>query len=342
MEEQRHSSSEPEPDFAVALARLQKRLWWERGAFATVLVGVFGLWSYPTLFPGVWAISVQGKPLVAMRDRQAVQAVVQQVKQTYTGNPSGAAFGREVRIVRANPARVEITDAQTATEKLDAAWKSHADQAILYVDGNAVVSLPSEKEATQALERVKADLSGELENLTVAPTFKEKVEVRLEPTAEDISADEETAVALLEGKEVEGDGSHTVAAGQNGWSIARQHHLTLQELKQLNPGANLQRLRVGQQLKVTGTAQPLLTVIAEGQKTEEVPVPFETHLRSAPGMYLGKTLQVRAGQPGRARVTARVRCENGKVVERTILERQVLDPPQTKMVAVGTKPRPKH
>jgi LysM repeat protein len=342
LEEQRHSSSEPEPDFAATLARLKKRLWWERGAFATVLVGVLGIWSYPTLFPGVWAISVQGRPLVAMRDRQAVQAVVQQVKQTYAANPSGTAFSREVRIVRANPAQVEITDAQTASEKLDAAWKQHADQAILYVDGNAVVSLPSEKEATQALERVKADLSGGLENLTAAPTFKEKVEVRLEPTTEDISADEETAVALLEGKEVEGDGSHHVASGQNAWAIARQHQLSLQELKQLNPGANLQRLRVGQQLKVNGAAQPLLTVIVEGSKTEEVPVPFETRMRSAPGMYLGKTLQVQAGQPGKARVTAHLRCENGKVVERTVLERQLLDKPQTKVVAVGTKPRPKH
>lgn len=341
MEEQPHSSRGPEPDFAATLARLRRRLWWERGAFATVLVGVLGLWSYPTLFPGVWAISVQGRPLVAMRDRQAVEAVVQQVERTYAANPSGAAFGRQVRILRANPAQVEITDAQTATEKLDAIWKQHADQAILYVDGNAVVALPSQQEATQALERVKADLAGGLEDLSVAPTFKEQVEVRLEPTTEDISADEETAVALLEGKEVEGDGSHLVASGQNAWSIARQHDLSLQELKQLNPGANLQRLKVGQQLKVTGTAQPLVTVVAEGRKTEEVAVPFKIHMRSAPGMYLGKTLQVKPGRPGKARVTARVRCENGKVVERTVLERQLLDQPQTKVVAVGTKPRPK-
>lgn len=341
MEEHPYSPNELEPDLRSTLKRLQRRIWWERGAFALVLSGVAVGWCYSTLFPGVWAISVQGRPLVAMRDRQAVQAVIQQVKQTYAGNPSGATFGKEVRIIQANPAHVEITDTQTAAEKLDAVWKQHADQAVLYVDGNAVVALKSEDAAKRVLERVKADLSTGLGKLSAAPEFKEKVEIRLEPTTEDISADDETAIALLEGKEAEGDGTHVVKPGQTAWSIARQHNLSLGDLKRLNPSIDLHRLRVEQRLVVAGVGQPVVTVMAEGEKVEEVRVPFKTQLRSAPGMYLGKTLQVRAGIPGKARVVARVRCENSQVVERTELERQVLQKPLDKLVAVGTKPRPR-
>jgi LysM repeat protein len=321
---------------------LKRRLWWERAAFLLIFLSLSVAWGYPLLFPGVWAISVQGRPLVAMRDRRSVQEIVQQVSRTYAGNPSGASFGREVRITRADPERVEITDAQTATEKLDAVWKQHADQAVLYVDGNAVVSLASEETAKRVLERVKGDLSVGLEELSAAPEFKEQVEIRLETTTEDISADEETAVALLEGKEVEGDGSHTVEPGQSAWSIARQHDLSLAALRELNPGISLNRIKIGQRLNVTGSAQPLITVVAEGRKTEEVSVPFETHLRSAPTMYLGKTVQIQGGVPGKARVVARVRCENGKIVDRTELERQQLRAPRTRVVAVGTKPRPRH
>ena len=340
MEDQPQSSNKPITDIEAAFARLKRRLWWERGVFLSILLGTVGFWTYPILFPGVWAISVQGQPLVAMRDRRSVQAVVQHVQQSYTSNPSGASFGKEVRITRANPAQVEITDAQTASEKLDAVWKQHADQAVIYIDGNAAVSLATQEEAARVLEQVKADLSGGLADLSAAPEFKEKVEVRLEPTTEDISADEETAVALLEGKETEEESSHVVESGQSAWSIARQHQLSLDELKQLNPSASLHRLRVGQKLTVAGVAEPLVTVVSEGKKTEETPVAFETELRSSPGMYLGKTIQVQAGQPGRARVTARVQCENGKVVERTELERQLLDKPRNRVVAVGTKPRP--
>lgn len=342
MEEHPYSPGEVDADLRSTLRQLQRRIWWERGAFAVVLSGVALAWCYSTLFPGVWAISVQGRPLVAMRDRQAVQAVIQQVKQTYAGNPSGATFGKEVRIIRANPSHVEITDTQTAAEKLDAVWKQHADQAVLYVDGNAVVALNSEDAAKRVLERVKADLSAGLEKLSAAPEFKETIEVRLEPITEDISADEGTAIALLEGKEAEGDGTHVVKPGQTAWSIAQQHDLSLEELKRLNPSINLHRLRVEQSLVVAGVGQPLVTVMSEGEMVEEVLVPFKTQLRSAPGMYLGKTIQVRAGKPGKARVAARVHCENGKVVERTELDRQILQKPQDKLVAVGTKPRPRN
>lgn len=322
------------------IAALRRRLWIERAVFAAVLLGLAGAWLWPSLFPGVWAIYVQGKPLVAMRDRQAVQAVVQQVQQTHAGNPTGSAFAREVRIGRADPARVEITDSRTASEKLDAAWRQHSDQAIVYIDGTAVVSLKSPEEAKTVLERVKAELSAEVGELQAEPEFKEKVEVRVEPTPEDILADADTAVALLKGDDTTEDGVHVVAAGQNGWSIARQHDLTLEELKQRNPDVDLTRLRVGQQLAVSEQAAPLVTVVAEGRKTELEPLSYETELRSTPNMYLGKRLLAQPGKPGLVRVIYRVRCENGEVVERSPIERQVLETPKKKVVVLGVKPRP--
>lgn len=322
------------------IARLQRRLWIERAVFALTVVVMLGAWVYPTLFPGVWAIYVQGKPLVAMRDRREIGKVLDKVKQLYGGSPSGTGFASEVRVGRADPASVSITDPETAVEKLDAVWKLHADQALIYVDGAAVVALPTEQDARAALERVKADLSTEVGELQVAPEFKQKVEVRVEPTTEDISADVETAVALLEGKDSEGSGVHRVESGQNAWSIARQHELSLSELKQLNPDANLNRLHIGQELTVAGMTEPLVTVAAEGRNSAEELIGFRTELRSSPNLYLGKRLLLRAGKPGKARVSYRVRCENGKVVEREELERQIIAQPETKVVVLGLKARP--
>jgi LysM repeat protein len=330
-----------ETDTQHVIVRLQRRLWIERGVFAATVLAILVAWAYPTLFPGVWAIYVQGRPLVAMRDRQEASSVLDRVKQQYVGSPSGAGFAKEVRLGRANPASVAITDQETAVEKLDAVWKLHADQALIYVDGEAVVALPTKEDAGAVLERVKADLSTEVGELQVAPEFKQKVEIRVEPTTEDISADVETAVALLEGKDSDGTGVHRVEAGQNAWSIARQHELSLEELKQLNPDARLNRLRIGQELNVAGITEPLVTVTAEGKSSVEELISYRTELRSSPNLYLGKRLQLRAGKPGRARVTYRVRCENGKVVEREEQERQVIAQPETKVVVLGLKARPK-
>lgn len=335
--EQRMSES---PALAAVVARLQRRLWIERGIFTLVLLALAAVWLYPTLFPGVWAIYVQGRPVVAMRDRAAVQAVVDRVKEEYSDTPSVAKFGSIVRIGHANPSTVTITDEQSAVERLEDAWRQHMDQALIYIDGTAAVALPTEEEAKTVLERVKADLSAAVGELQVAPTFSEQVEIRVEPTTEDISADVETAVALLEGKDTTGSGVHRVGPGENGWSIAGKYELRLEELKKLNPGVNLNRLRVGQELRVSAAAEPLVTVVAEGQITREEPISFDTELRSSPEMYLGKRLLIREGKPGKARVTYRVKCENGKITEREELARTVIAPPQTKVVVLGIKSRP--
>jgi len=334
-------SGAPAASAESVIAGLRRRLWIERGVFGATLAALLIAWLYPTLFPAVWAIYVEDRPLVAMRDRQDAVAALNRVRQQYGASGSGADFARKIRVARANPASVSITDQETAVEKLDAAWKLHADQALIFIDDTAVVALPSEQEARDVLERVKADLSTAVGELQMAPEFKQKVEVRMEPTAEDISADVETAVALLEGKDAEGSGVHRVESGQNAWSIARQHDLSLAELKQLNPAANLKRLHIGQELSVTGVSEPLVTVSAEGRTSAEEPIGFRTELRSSPNLYLGKRILLRAGKPGRARVSYRVKCENGKIVEREELSREVVSEPQTKVVVLGLKSRPR-
>jgi LysM repeat protein len=337
---------EQQPDAATmdaeaqsTIDQLRRRLWIERGLFSAVIAVLAFAWIYPSLFPGVWAVYVQGKPVVAMRDRQSVGSVVDQVKEQFAGNAGAVRFAREVKIARADPAKVEITDQQSAFEKLEAVWKQNADQAIIYIEGTAVVAVPTEEDAKTVLDRVRADLSASVGDLQVAPEFKQAVEVRVESTTEDILADVDTAVALLEGKDAEGAGVHRVVSGDNGWSVARQYDLSLEELWKLNPGVNLNRLHIGQELKVVGVEEPLVTVSAEGRMTAEEPISFRTEIRSSPEMFLGKRLLLQEGKAGKSRVTYRVRSENGKVLEKEELSREEVSPPQSKIVVLGVRPR---
>src|ERR1051325_10808917 len=79
----------PRPDPAVA--RLRRRLWVERGLFSLALVTVSGSWLGSALFPSVWAVYVDGRPVVAMRDRKAVQELLQRIRTGQSGSP-GAQF----------------------------------------------------------------------------------------------------------------------------------------------------------------------------------------------------------------------------------------------------------
>src|SRR4051812_23846042 len=114
------------------LQRLRRRLWVERGLFVGALGAVTCGWLSPVLFPSVWAVYVQGKPVVAMRDRSDIEAVIEQVKREQAGTTAGVEFVQRVRVGRAVPARVTITDARTAAERLQGAVKLRAQRAVIY------------------------------------------------------------------------------------------------------------------------------------------------------------------------------------------------------------------
>lgn len=317
--------------------RLRRRLWIERGVFLLVLLGLGLAWLYPLVFPSVWAVYVNNRPVVALRDRSAVEGLLQAAKQEAGGD---AAFVQQVRVDRAAPSQVEITDAATAAEKLDEVLKLRAERAVIYVDGLPVVALPDQASADEVLYRVKAALAKDVQELEVPPRFREAVEVRMETAEQDVWGDVETAFALLCGEGGEETRKHTVASGQTASAIAAHYDLSLAKLKQANPGVNLARLKVGQSLSLGAESAPLVTVITEGEETQTVTLSYKTQIRKSPQMYQGKRLLKQAGRPGRQQVTYKIRRENGVVVDRSLVGRKTLTAPRTKIVVHGVKPRP--
>lgn len=272
-----------------SLRRLRRRLWWERGFFTLALLGVAGAWAYTLLFPSVWAVYVDGRPLVAMRDRKAILAVLEGVKARGGVDPTTVTFVQPVRVARADPARVEIVDAGTASARLEQTLERRAPRAVLFIDGIAAAALPAERDAREALSRVQAALAGPLDTIDAPPRFRERVEIRTEPAPEELWMDVPEAVELLEGD---------------------------------------------------GDSAPLVTVITEGRTRQWATIPCPTVERPAPTMYVGKRIVKQAGRPGKARLTLRVRCENGRVVNREVIRRETVQAPQPRIVVYGAKPRP--
>jgi LysM repeat protein len=319
--------------------RLSRRLWMERILFVFVLTGGAGAWAYPALFPSVWAAYVDGKPVVAMRERAAIQTAVEQVKREEAEATPAATFTQRVRIDRADPRRVTLADARTAVERLKSALQVCGPRGVIYVDDLSVAALPDAAQANAVLEQVKASFAARLDELDGPPSFKEKVEVRQEPAEQEAWADEETALALLRGENGDGN-AHTVAAGESAWTIARKYQKSLEELKKLNPGVNLDLIHDGQTLTVGAAEPPLVTVVTEGRLTRTRATPYRTLIRHTPDMYLGKQFAGQIGRPGQEKLVSRVRCENGEVVREEVLSRTVLSKPRDRVVWAGSKPRP--
>ncbi len=321
------------------IRRLRRRLWMERCGFTLALVAVAGAWLSPTLFPRVWAVYVDGKPILALKDRKTLDGLLEQARAE-AGDES-AAFTQQVQVARAHPRDVEVTDAQTARERLAEVLQLRAERAVIYVDGVAAVALPDEASASEVLDRVKAAFAGDTGQLERAPTFKEAIEVRVEGAGQDLWAEPDTAVALLKGEGGEPTRRHTVRRGETLSEIAARHASSVETLRQLNPGLKPSRLRPGDTLLLGAGSEPVVTVVTETRETRTVPISYATQVRRSPAMYVGKRVLKQPGRPGLQQVTFRVRSENGIPVSRAVLQRKKLQSPRDKIVVLGGKPRPR-
>ena len=327
--------------YSDIVQKLRRRLWIERGLFALVLTGVLGAWLHPVLFPSVWAVYADDRPIVAMAEQADIRAALERFKREQAGETAGVEFVNAVKIARAAPSKVEITDAETAVECLEAAVKLRADRAVLYVDELPVVALPDEDAAAKVLERLKTDLAPRGGSVKDAQ-FKQQVTVRVEPAEQDMWADVDTAVALLKGEEGDEGRTHTITAGETASAIAAKYDVTVADLKRANAGADLNQIHPGEALQIgNAAAEPLLTLAAEAETTQTVTTSYPITVHRSPKMYRGKRIVKHPGRPGRERLVYRVRYENGQPVGRELLRRELLARPQARIVVLGAKPRPR-
>lgn len=325
-----------EPELLAALARLRRRLRIERAAALLALAGVSGAWLYTARAPRVWAVYAGDRPVAAMRDREALAAVLESVRRA---GGEGAEFAVPVRLARVSPELAAPVDASAAAKRLGDTLKLSARRAVIYIDDLPVVALPDRAAASGVLDRLKAQFVSGVEVLDTPPRFKERVEVREEAAEQELWADDETALGLLRGEgeeEKKAAQPYRVQPGDTAWVIARKHKLSRSELQRLNPGLRPHRLRLGQPLRVVPPPRPLVTVVTESRLTELVARPFATRTERSPRMFAGKRLVRQPGRNGWERISYRLRCENGSVVERAVLQRETVRPVRDHVVVLGT------
>lgn len=84
-----------------------------------------------------------------------------------------------------------------------------------------------------------------------------------------------------------------------------------------------------------------VTYVTKEEVEEEETIPFETKEEKDASLEKGKTKVITEGEDGKVVKTYKVTKENGKEVERTLVEEEVTKESVTKVVAVGTKEVPK-
>lgn len=207
---------------------------------------------------------------------------------------------------------------------------------VLTVNGQPIGAAGEEAALNDILDSVKNQY---VKDTTVSAEFVEPISISYEYTASDLEQDADAIRAALTANTT-GDTTYTVVSGDTYSTIAYNNNMSLSELMALNPQASLDRLMVGDVLTVKQEI-PFLSVrtVDTVTYTESIACPVEQ--REDSSMYKGQTKVITEGVPGQKQVTADVTSVNGVEQERTVTNTVTLQEPTTKVVAVGTKERPK-
>lgn len=185
------------------------------------------------------------------------------------------------------------------------------------------------------LEEIKAPYINEN---TTSVEFVESIHIAHEYLPATVEQDMDNIRAALTANR-NGETTYEVKKGDTFMAIAYANDMTMNELKELNPDVNINRLYIGQLLTVKEEI-PYLSVRTTEEVTYEEAIACPIEEVPDNSMYQGESRVIDPGVPGTARILADITYLNGKQQELTVLSSETLTEPTTKYVAVGTKVRP--
>ena len=213
-----------------------------------------------------------------------------------------------------------------------------SDQLRVYqvmLGGQVVGTVKDESALNAMLDGIKAEYMTEnttavefVEDLTVKPVYVADVLVSVDQIEEVLKAN------------TTGETTYTVVRGDSYNAIAYRNDMSLSDLMELNPQADINRLMVGDVLNVKEII-PALSVQTTDHETYLAPIACPVEEVKDDSMYIGDSKILTQGEEGEARVQADVVYVNGHERERTVTDSLTLREPTTTVKAVGTKEKPK-
>ncbi|MBR5229999.1 MAG: peptidoglycan DD-metalloendopeptidase family protein [Firmicutes bacterium] len=289
--------------------------------------------------------SYNGKTLGIVREQQDVLQILDLVSEELT-----LEYGSNISINPENDITFtavisdgkEIDDIDTVLRKFTYMGDVQATAYALMVDGERMLVVESEQIANEVLDTVM--------NTYLKKNDPEKYEyvgfaeeIEIEPyntTLASVTSKSSAINRLKSGGQKEE--TYKVVSGDTIYGICDKLNLSFKELKAMNPGLDIDdTLHIGDKFVIQKEV-PLLTVETVEVSTFAESIDYETITKESSSYYIGDTVVTRAGQKGKARVTARLTKHNGDIVQREDLKVVTITEPVDKIVVKGTKvPPPK-
>ena len=336
---------------AAFMARQRQHTWLQRRYLRLIIAGIVIAAAATAVFTAgtafhrqqqenlaAYQIFLEDQLMGVVREAEDFDDAVTTLQQEMKSQFGMEAYIPEKRhLIETSASDEEITPQRELVRRLKAQLGIQVRATALKVDGRPLVILPGPEEAEALLDQLTEPyLDPLVQYLEIG--FAEKVELVDRPAdVSEIWLREEALQFLQTGtNEVK---IHEVQPGESTWVIAERNGMSVEEIEAANPGLVSERLSIGQELNLI-VPKPYLTVRTKEYAELAEPIPFDTEEVPSDNMYQGDRRITVQGEDGFHKIKAHIVRDNGRESDRDILEEDRLEEPVTRVVAVGTKPRP--
>ena len=260
-----------------------------------------------------------------------VESITRETLQDQSYSVDEAKLDTVIGVVPRNEVDSKETFAENLSEELGLVEYGYT----LYVDGEPIAATTFAGALEELLDQLTRSYVSEN---TVECYFKEGVEIREGYVDADLMMNLGTIAEIINETKA-GEVTYTVEAGDSYYYIADLYEMTLDELMDMNPGYDVDLLRVGDVLTISN-AVPYLTVVNVERQRYVSDVPFDVEYEDDNSMYQGDYEVLSPGEYGKADVTVNVTYINGEEINRETVASVNLSDPVTELQARGTIPRP--
>ena len=287
-----------------------------------------------------YMIVIGNKPVAVLSSEQEAQEALAGVLCDRAGDwADRAQFTQPVAIRKAKRGAGDSVSSPEAQQLLGSKVGVVVPAYWLVVKGKPLLALASRAEVDETMRKLVRQYLPKNAKLVSRPILKEKVALRkvtLSPTgARQYLVKPDRAVGVLTAPSVS-PRDYTVRRGETASAVANRFDIGLADLLKANPYRNLNRLKPGDTIIVTGGPPPL-TLLFSAQEAVKRDVPYWTERVPDASLSRGEKIVLQSGLPGKQIFITTTNYVNGLVVSQICTADKVLVGPVPERVAVSPR-----
>lgn len=283
---------------------------------------------------------VDGETLGLVTDTRQVEEAIGLARdeiQEYMGED--VSYSKEPVYIRRIVSGKEVTPAEEMKKRLLANVDYMVECYGIFINGQPEAGLVTQEAAEWVLDQYKARYVEPNVTEPESIEFCENVEINHDFLHIGLLQTPEEVLAMLDGAVSAAAVSYTTTDSDTLWGISEAYGISVEKIKELNPGIEEESLTGGIKLALEQPV-PMLTVKTVQTMELTEAIPREVQKIEDAELYQDTTVVAQEGEDGEARVVAKITKINGAEQNREVLSSQTIKNPIAKIEKIGTKELP--